>query len=145
MSKRKQLEDEKEETFKKETKMEKEESSQNEETFKKETKIEKEKEKDDDGEDYNDNDKYARVVDEDNGKFVIVHVSNEFTSTTFKIKPDTLLKKLMKAFCLQRDLEYGSIRFIYEGNRIKEEDTVRIMGIESGEIIDALATQIGGC
>jgi len=124
------------------------EKKEEEDSLAKEEPEKEKKEKEEEEEDSlekEDEDKYARVVDEDNGKFVIVHVSNEFARTTFKIKPDTSMRKLMKEFCRQRELEYGSIRFIFDGNRIKEEDTVRTIGIKSDEIIDALSTQIGGC
>ena len=51
------------------------------------------------------------------------HDKDDETAVHFKIKRSTQMKKLMKAFCEQRSLPQGSIRFYFDGVRIGEGST----------------------
>ena len=41
----------------------------------------------------------------------------------FKIKKNTPLKKLMSAYCERQGLQKSAIRFVFDGNRINENNT----------------------
>ncbi len=62
----------------------------------------------------------------------------------FKIKPSTTLKKLMEAFCQRLGLQFTSVRFSFDGNRISPEHTAAQLGMEEGDVIDAMVEQTGG-
>eukprot|EP01071_Lankesteria_metandrocarpae_P008880 Lankesteria_metandrocarpae@DN5080_c0_g1_i2.p3 len=62
----------------------------------------------------------------------------------FKIKRKTKLEKLMVAYCNRLGQAVESVRFLYDGERIKGNLSPEDLGMEDGEIIDAMVQQIGG-
>lgn len=44
-------------------------------------------------------------------------------SIAFKLKPTTSLKKAMDAYCDRSDARRGSLRFLFDGERVQEGDT----------------------
>ena len=42
---------------------------------------------------------------------------------TFQAKPTTKLSKLMKAYCERQVVDYASVVFSYDGQRIREDQT----------------------
>lgn len=85
------------------------------------------------------------VIDMDGPGYYMIHVAYQFSTTAFKIKESTPFVKLMKQFCTTKNLQYGIVRFVYDGIRIQEDDTVSSLGMEDDDIIDALTEQTGGC
>lgn len=51
----------------------------------------------------------------------------------------------MEAFCVKLGLQKGSIRFSFDGNRISPEQTAEGLGMQEGDVIDAMVEQTGGC
>eukprot|EP00451_Oxyrrhis_marina_P002772 CAMPEP_0204251978 /NCGR_PEP_ID=MMETSP0468-20130131/759_1 /ASSEMBLY_ACC=CAM_ASM_000383 /TAXON_ID=2969 /ORGANISM="Oxyrrhis marina" /LENGTH=92 /DNA_ID=CAMNT_0051225343 /DNA_START=53 /DNA_END=331 /DNA_ORIENTATION=+ len=62
----------------------------------------------------------------------------------FKIKRTTALKKLMDAYCNRLGVASGSIRFLYDGERLTPEQTPEELTMEDGDEIDAMVEQQGG-
>lgn len=62
----------------------------------------------------------------------------------FKIKKKTKLEKLMQAYCNRLGQHMDAVRFLYDGERVKPEKTPLDMGIEDGDVIDAMVQQTGG-
>jgi small ubiquitin-related modifier len=62
----------------------------------------------------------------------------------FKIKRTTLLKKLMEAYCKKQGVALGSVRFLYDGNLLKGEETPDGLEMEDQDVIDAMVEQTGG-
>ena len=62
----------------------------------------------------------------------------------FKLKGGTKLKKLMETYCSRHGFQPESVRFIYEGEVIKETDTPEILKMENNDEIDAVVEQHGG-
>ena len=56
----------------------------------------------------------------------------------FKLKQTTPLKKLMDAFCNHQGISTNSVRFLYGGNTIHGAQTPAMLGMEDGDVIDAL-------
>lgn len=52
-----------------------------------------------------------------------VKVTDSSTDVYFKIKKSTALKKVFDAFCKRTGKEARGLRFLYEGERISEQDT----------------------
>ncbi|KAE9446089.1 hypothetical protein C3L33_22080, partial [Rhododendron williamsianum] len=62
----------------------------------------------------------------------------------FRIKNNTQLKKLMTAYCERQSLDAKAIVFLFDGHRIKAEQTPEQLGMEDGDEIDAMLHQTGG-
>ena len=58
----------------------------------------------------------------------------------FQMRQTTPLKHLMDAFCNRRGVSPLSIRFLLEGNLIKETDTPQQLGMEDGDVIHVMGT-----
>jgi small ubiquitin-related modifier len=71
----------------------------------------------------------------------------------FKVKRDTMLKKLMDAYCQRMGTNAQSVRFTYDGVRINDTDTPSKLGMEDNDLIgdvyltptDVTVEQKGGC
>jgi len=71
-------------------------------------------------------------------------VNMDGTEIYFQIKKTTKMGKLMTAYCKKQGLVPGSVRFTFDGNRVGTETTPNDLGMDDGDIIDAMVEQIGG-
>ncbi|KAI9227936.1 MAG: ubiquitin-related domain-containing protein [Piptocephalis tieghemiana] len=62
----------------------------------------------------------------------------------FKIKRLTQLRKLMDAYCTRQGKDEKTVRFLYDGVRLKPDSTPEEMEMEDGDSIDVMVAQIGG-
>lgn len=62
----------------------------------------------------------------------------------FKVKRTTKLKKLMDAYCARVGKEPGSVRFLFDGERIQPDATPEQLEMEDEDEIDAMVEQTGG-
>mmetsp|Transcript_5040 Transcript_5040/g.12173 ORF Transcript_5040/g.12173 Transcript_5040/m.12173 type:complete len:96 (-) Transcript_5040:85-372(-) len=62
----------------------------------------------------------------------------------FKIKRKTQLKKLMEAYCSRQSLQFDQIRFLFDGNRLRENQTPEELDMDNDDVIDAMLFQVGG-
>ena len=62
----------------------------------------------------------------------------------FKIKKRTALKKLMATYCERAGLDMQTIRFTFDGNRMKDSDTPKDLDMEEGDTIEVFQQQSGG-
>ena len=51
---------------------------------------------------------------------------------------------VMKKFCRETKLDKSSLRFCFDGRRLKEEDTAKIVEMEEGDIIEVYQEHSGG-
>ncbi|XP_050056012.1 small ubiquitin-related modifier 2-like isoform X2 [Aphis gossypii] len=68
----------------------------------------------------------------------------EHTSIKFKIRKNTLLKKLMNAYCVRTGMDMATTRFRYDGNMLNENDTPYTTNMGEGDVIEVFQAQIGG-
>ena len=54
------------------------------------------------------------------------------------------MKKLMDAYCKKQGILSTSVRFLFNGERLRETDTPMSLQMENNDIIDAMLQQIGG-
>jgi hypothetical protein len=66
------------------------------------------------------------------------------SSTHFKIKRTTALGKMMDAYCARSAVAPTSVRFLFNGERIEPSSTAESMGVQDGDVIDAVLQQTGG-
>ena len=70
--------------------------------------------------------------------------SQDGNEVYFKVKKTTQLKKLMDAYCSRVGKEPGSIRFLFDGERIQPTSTPENLEMEDEDEIDAMVEQHGG-
>ncbi|KZP06790.1 ubiquitin-like protein [Athelia psychrophila] len=71
-------------------------------------------------------------------------VSSTGEEVFFKIKRNTKLSKLQGAYAGKVGKDVGSIRFLYDGARIGEEETPASLEMEDNDTIDVMVEQVGG-
>ncbi|KAJ3024131.1 hypothetical protein HDV00_001007, partial [Rhizophlyctis rosea] len=62
----------------------------------------------------------------------------------FKIKTTTQMERLKNVYLQKTGLDKASVRFLWQGVRLMDEDTPEKLGMESGDKIDAMVQQTGG-
>ncbi|KAK6774292.1 hypothetical protein AABB24_040057 [Solanum stoloniferum] len=70
--------------------------------------------------------------------------SQDGNEVFFRIKRSTQLKKLMNAYCDRQSLDFNSIAFLFDGRRLRAEQTPDELEMEDGDEIDAMLHQTGG-
>ena len=66
------------------------------------------------------------------------------TAVCFKMKKTIKLRKLMQTYCARNGYPQNSIRFLYEGEEIRESDTPQDLKMEDGDMIETMIAQRGG-
>ena len=52
-----------------------------------------------------------------------IKVTDNNNEVFFKIKKNTKLEKLMKAFCERQGKDMNTVRFLFDGDKVTKEDT----------------------
>ncbi len=60
-----------------------------------------------------------------------IKVTDNNNEVFFKIKRSTQLKKLMDAFCERQGKQMSTVRFLFDGTRVRPEDTPDTVCIQS--------------
>mmetsp|Transcript_13384 Transcript_13384/g.22600 ORF Transcript_13384/g.22600 Transcript_13384/m.22600 type:complete len:92 (+) Transcript_13384:161-436(+) len=63
----------------------------------------------------------------------------------FKVKKSTPLRKLMDAYCKRQGVSEADVVFLFDGSRLKTDQTPEQLEMEDGDEIDAMVHQTGGC
>jgi len=71
-------------------------------------------------------------------------VSSSGEEVFFKIKKNTKLSKLQGAYAAKVGKDMASIRFLYEGSRINDDDTPASLDMVDNDTIDVMVEQVGG-
>lgn len=64
--------------------------------------------------------------------------------TAFKVKKSTKMSKIIETFASRKGLSVNVLRFMYDGKRIKAEDTPKMLEMEDDDQIDVVLQQEGG-
>ncbi|XP_022846024.1 small ubiquitin-related modifier 1-like isoform X2 [Olea europaea var. sylvestris] len=62
----------------------------------------------------------------------------------FRIKKTSQLKKLMETYCDRQSVDVNAIAFLFDGRRLRPEQTPDELEMEDGDEIDAMLHQTGG-
>ena len=73
---------------------------------------------------------------------VLKVVSQDGHERFFKMRLDTKLEKLMRAFCQREGIDIHSVRFLFDGHRIRENRTPMELEMEESDIIDVVVEQV---
>ncbi len=71
-------------------------------------------------------------------------ISPDGSQIDFRIKPHIRLGKLMDTYCERRSINPDAIRFLFDGQRIRQDQTPAMLGMVDGDMIDAMVEQVGG-
>jgi small ubiquitin-related modifier len=64
--------------------------------------------------------------------------------SAFKIKKTTPISKVMDAYCNKLGVPSTAYRFYLDDNRLNGHETPESLELEDGDIISAMAHQVGG-
>jgi small ubiquitin-related modifier len=62
----------------------------------------------------------------------------------FKVKPHTKFTKVFDAYCSKKAIGQDTIKFLFDGERIRSEQSPRELEMSDGDMIDAVIEQVGG-
>ncbi|RPD53941.1 small ubiquitin-like modifier [Lentinus tigrinus ALCF2SS1-7] len=83
-------------------------------------------------------------MEEPNAPINIKVVTQTGEEVFFKIKRNTKLSKLQGAYANKVGKDVGSIRFLYDGQRITDDDTPASLEMDDNDTIDVMVEQVGG-
>jgi len=70
--------------------------------------------------------------------------SPEGNEVYFKVKKTTTFSKVMHAYCKKVGAEIENLRFLFDGQRLRPEQTPADLDMEDEDEIDAMVQQTGG-
>lgn len=73
-----------------------------------------------------------------------IKVTDNNNELVFKIKKSTKFEKLMDAFCNRHGKEIGTVRFFFEGDRVRGDETPNSHEMEDGDTLEVYYEQQGG-
>ncbi|KAI9850216.1 MAG: hypothetical protein M1838_005986 [Thelocarpon superellum] len=73
-----------------------------------------------------------------------IKVTDNNNEVFFKIKRTTALKKLMDAFCERQGKAPSTVRFLFDGSRVRPEDSPDSLEMADGDTLEVHQEQIGG-
>ena len=62
----------------------------------------------------------------------------------FKVKKETKMTKIFDAYAARRGFQSQQLRFMLDGERIKGDDTPKMLELEDNDQIDVLLEAVGG-
>ncbi|KAL0302890.1 UNVERIFIED_CONTAM: Small ubiquitin-related modifier 2 [Sesamum radiatum] len=68
----------------------------------------------------------------------------DYRVLSYRIRRDIPLDRILLDFSRRLGLRYNSIRFVYDGRRLKESSTPLDLNMDDGAVIDAWTEQTGG-
>ena len=84
-------------------------------------------------------------MNRDSNEQISVKVKDQNGSVIiFKMKRNTIFKKLMNAYCERFGFFRSSVRFVFDGEAVKDNDTPMKLRIDDNDQIDAMIEQKGG-
>jgi len=70
--------------------------------------------------------------------------SQDGNEVYFKVKRTTAFAKVMSAYCKKVGADQESVRFLFDGQRVRPDQTPEDLDMEDEDEIDAMVTQTGG-
>ena len=70
-------------------------------------------------------------------------VSQDGTEIFFKCKPHTNMSRLMTAYAQRQGVNLKSVRFLFDGERIRDDHTPSQLDMYEGDCIDVMVEQVG--
>jgi small ubiquitin-related modifier len=71
-------------------------------------------------------------------------VGQDNSEVHFKVKLTTNLGKLKKSYSDRQGVPVSSLRFLFDGKRINDDETPKQLEMEDGDAIEVFQEQVGG-
>ena len=71
-------------------------------------------------------------------------MAQDSTEVHFKIKRSTPMRKLINAYCKKQGIDATNVRFLFDGENIKVDDTPDKLQMDENDCIDVMQQQTGG-
>uniref|UniRef100_A0A0A9ZF86 Small ubiquitin-related modifier n=1 Tax=Lygus hesperus TaxID=30085 RepID=A0A0A9ZF86_LYGHE len=71
-------------------------------------------------------------------------VGNDANEIHFKVKMTTQMGKLKKSYSQRMDIPVGSLRFLFDGKRISDDESPKQLGMVDDDLIEVYQEQTGG-
>lgn len=62
-----------------------------------------------------------------------------------QVNMNTRIGRVVDGYCKKLNIEKANIRFLFDGNRLGDQDTPQSVGLEDGDQIDCFHEATGGC
>ncbi|XP_077600593.1 small ubiquitin-related modifier 1 [Stigmatopora nigra] len=83
--------------------------------------------------------------DKKDGEYIKLKVIGQDSSEIhFKVKMTTQLKKLKDSYSYRQGVAANTLRFLFEGQRISDQQTPKELGMEDEDVIEVYQEQTGG-
>lgn len=69
-------------------------------------------------------------------------VNQEGTEVTFKIRTTSRLERLMRTFADRIGQHFEAVRFLFDGQRINQDQTPQSLGMENGDQIECVCLRV---
>ncbi|XP_035581720.1 small ubiquitin-related modifier 1-like [Zalophus californianus] len=80
------------------------------------------------------------------GEYIKLKVVGQDSSEVyFRVRMTTHLKKLKESYCQRQGVPVNSLQFLFDGQRIADNDTAEELGMEEDDVIEVYQEQTGGC
>ena len=71
-------------------------------------------------------------------------VGQDSNEVHFRVKYGTSMGKLMKSYADRTGVAVNTLRFLFDGRRINNEDTPKSLEMEEDDVIEVYQEQVGG-
>lgn len=71
-------------------------------------------------------------------------VGQDNSEVHFKVKLSTNMCKLKKSYSDRQGVPVTSLRFLFDGRRINDDETPKALEMEDGDVIEVYQEQVGG-
>ncbi|KAK0394495.1 hypothetical protein QR680_000771 [Steinernema hermaphroditum] len=71
-------------------------------------------------------------------------VGQDANEVHFRVKSKTTMGKLKKSYADRTGVNVNSLRFLFDGRRINDEDTPKLLEMEEDDVIEVYQEQVGG-
>ncbi|KAK6729769.1 hypothetical protein RB195_006677 [Necator americanus] len=72
-------------------------------------------------------------------------VGQDSNEVHFRVKNGTAMGKLKKSYADRTGVAVSSLRFLFDGRRINDDDTPKTLEMEEDDVIEVYQEQLGGC
>ena len=86
----------------------------------------------------------ASEPSEGGDKIKLKIASQAGTEVYFALRRNMPFSRMMSVYCPTQGIEPSTLRFVYDGQRIREDQTPQDLEMEEDDTIDAFSMQIGG-
>lgn len=87
-----------------------------------------------------------KVESSEPAEFINIRVMDQRSGEVeFKLRKTTPFSKLFAAYAERQALLPNTLRYLFDGNRLRGEQTPKSVDMEEGDMVDAVVAQVGGC